>query len=33
MTKVALAGEDHRRAALVDGGDNFIVADLAARLN
>ena len=33
VAEVALAGEDHRDAVLVGGGDDLVVADRAARLD
>ena len=33
MPEMAHEGEDHRQAALVGGGDDFVVADRAAGLD
>jgi hypothetical protein len=33
MPEMANAGEDHRHVAFIRSGDNFLVANRAARLN
>ena len=33
MPEMPLAGEDHRNAVLVAGGDNFVIAARPARLD
>lgn len=33
MPEVPHSGEDHRKACLIGGGDHFLVADRAARLD
>jgi hypothetical protein len=33
VTEVAYAGEDHRNTMLIGGGDDFLIAHTASRLN